>query len=104
VSEPLELLRRLRDVTDARPAGHEAVRGTPCRVVAVRAGSLELTVWIDDEHVRRIQSEWNVPGEHASVSVLRAFGLWDFGAEDDPADWTRLPDFRTPGGGADSVR
>jgi hypothetical protein len=104
VSEPLVLLRKLRDVTDTRPVGHETVRGTPCRVVAVRAGSLELTVWLDDEHVRRIQSEENVPGEHASVSVLRTTELWDFGAEDDSADWTRLPNFRTAGPSPDSVR
>jgi hypothetical protein len=93
--EPLDLLRRLRDATDARPVGHETVRGTPCRVVAVQAGSLELTVWTDDEHVRRVQSEWKVLGDRANGSILRTLELWDFGAEDSPADWTRLPDFRS---------
>jgi hypothetical protein len=102
--EPLELLRRLRDATDARPVGHETVRGTPCRVVAVQAGSLELTVWTDDEHVRRVQSEWNVLGERANGSILRTLELWDFGAEDSPADWTRLPDFRAAGPSPESVR
>jgi hypothetical protein len=102
--EPLELLRRLRDATDARPAGHETVRGAPCRVVTVQAGSLELTVWTDDEHVRRIQSQRNLSGEHASGSVLRTLELWDFGAEDSPADWTRLPDFRAAGPSPESVR
>lgn len=95
--EPLDLLRRLRDATNARPAGHETVRGVPCRVVAVQAGSLELTVWTDDEHVRRIQSERNVSSERANGSILRTLELWDFGAEVSPADWTRLPDFRTAG-------
>jgi hypothetical protein len=102
--EPLDLLRRLRDATDARPAGHESVRGTPCRVVAVQAGSLELTVWTDDEHVRRVQSQWNVLGDRAKGSILRTLELWDFGAEDSPADWTRLPDFRAAGPSPESVR
>ncbi len=102
--EPLELLAKLRDVTDARPVGHETVRGTPCRVVAVLAGSVDLTVWIDDEHIRRIKSKWNLSGQHASGSVLRTFELWDFGAEDGPADWTRLPNFRTAADGPESAR
>jgi hypothetical protein len=102
--EPLDLLRRLRDATEARPEGHESVRGTPCRVVAVQAGSLELTVWSDDEHIRRIQSQWNVLGERANGSILRTLELWDFGAEDSPADWTRLPDFRAAGPSPESVR
>jgi hypothetical protein len=97
--EPLDVLRRLRDATDARPAGLETVRGTPCRVVAVQAGSLELTVWTDDEHVRRVQSQWNVLGDRANGSILRTLELWDFGTEDSPADWTRLPDFRAAGPG-----
>jgi hypothetical protein len=96
LQEPLELLRRLRDVTEARHVGHETVRGTSCRVVATRVGSRELTVWIDDERIRRIQWVWNVPGESASGSVVRTLELWDFGAEDDSADWTHLPKFRVP--------
>ncbi len=64
--DPLDLLRKLRDVTDARHAGHGTVRGTPCRAVAVRAGSAEFTVWLDDEHVRRIQAE---VGASASTRV-----------------------------------
>jgi hypothetical protein len=90
-NDPLELLRKLRDVTDARYVGHETVRGTPCRSVAVRAGSAEFTIWIDDEHIRRIQAGESWP----SFSETRTLELWDFGAEDGSADWTRLPSLRT---------
>jgi hypothetical protein len=93
--EPLEVLGKLRDVTDARQIGHETVRGTPCRAIAVRAGSAEFTVCIDDEHVRRIQTEDSITGERASTSTRYTLELWDFGAEDGPADWTHLPSFRT---------
>jgi hypothetical protein len=41
--------------TDARQAGAEAVRGTMCRKIAVRSGPAELTVWIDDDHIRRVR-------------------------------------------------
>lgn len=82
-------------MTDIRPAGYETVRGTRCRVVAARAGSAEFTIWIDDEHIRRVRSVWNVAGK--PVSVTRTLELWDFGAADGSADWTRLPDFRTAG-------
>jgi hypothetical protein len=58
-NDPLRLLGLLREVTRARYSGTETLRGTPCRAVAVLAGSAELTVWVDDEHVRRIQSEWH---------------------------------------------
>jgi hypothetical protein len=102
--KPLELLRKLRDATGARHAGHETVRGTPCRVVAVQAGPLELTVWTDDEHVRRVQSEWKVLGDRANGSVLRTLELWDFGAAGGPADWTRLPDFRSAASGPEPAR
>jgi hypothetical protein len=104
VQEPLQLLGKLRDVTDARHVGHETVRGTPCQVVAVQAGSARFTIWIDDEHVRRIQSEWHVSSESTNGSVLRTFELWDFGAGNGSADWTRLPDFRAAGLGPESVR
>ena len=94
LDEPLEWLRKLRDVTGTRPAGHETVRGTPCRVVAARADSLEFTIWFDDEHIRRVQSVWNAPAKFVSGSVTRTLELWDFGAEDGPADWTHLPNTR----------
>jgi hypothetical protein len=96
LQEPLESLRKLRDVTEARLVGHETVRGTPCRVVATRAGSLELTVWIDDDRIRRVQWVRNVPDKLASGSMVRTFELWDFGAEDDSADWTHMPKLRAP--------
>jgi len=92
--EPLGLLLLLPGTTDAQHVGDEAVRGTPCRVVAVRAGPTGLTVWVDDQHIRRIWLE-----EHASpwpAGALRTvtLELWDFGVPVDSLDWSRLPSFR----------
>ena len=88
---PLELLRSLRDVTDARQIGHETVRGTPCQIIAARAGSTEFTIWIDDEHIRRVQIEQGGSSERIDLSLTKTLELWDFGAQDVPADWTHLP-------------
>jgi hypothetical protein len=79
------------------------VRGTPCRVVAVRADSVEFTVWIDDEHIRRIQSVWNTSDQRVNGSVTRTLELWDFGSADGSADWTHLPSFRAAGDNPESV-
>jgi hypothetical protein len=95
--DPLGLLRLLQDVTVARHVGQAAVRGTPCRMVEVRARSAEFTVWIDDEHIRRIESEARASDEHASVSRRETLELWDFGVAVDSLDWSRLPSFQTPG-------
>jgi hypothetical protein len=92
---PLELLRTLRDVTDARPAGHETVHGTPCQIIAVRVGPAEFTVWIDGDHIRRVQTEESGSSERISLSLRKTLELWDFGAEDVSADWTHLPSFQT---------
>ena len=91
--DPLGVLRLLLEVTQARYSGAEAVRGTPCRAVAVLAGSAELTAWIDDEHVRRIQSVWQAP----SGSVIQTFDLWEFGVPVGSLDWSRLPSFHATG-------
>lgn len=97
--DPLDLLRKLRGVTDARHVGHEAVRGTPCHVVAVSVGPAEFTVWADDEHIRRIQAGDSASagdaGVSSTVSSRETLELWDFGTEDGSADWTRLPRLRT---------
>jgi hypothetical protein len=66
--DPLEQIMKLQGVTDAGYVGEETVRGTLCHVVAVRAGSAELTVWIDDAHIRRIRSAEHASDEHSSVS------------------------------------
>jgi hypothetical protein len=99
--DPLGPLRLLRDVTEARYCGEEALRGTPCRVIAVRAGSDRFTVWIDHEHVRRIQSEYHGRGygqlHSGSAKVTKTFELWDFGVLVDSLDWAHLPSFRAPG-------
>lgn len=95
--DPLELLMKLQGVTDAGYVREETLRGTLCQVVAVRAGSAELTVWIDDERIRRIQSADRASDEHSSVTKSLTIELWDFGVAADSLDWSRLPSFRTPG-------
>jgi hypothetical protein len=91
-NDPLGLLRMLGEATDATHAGDEEVQGTACRKVAVRVASADLTAWIDDEHIWRVQSE-----EHASnVSRTLTLDLWDFGPADGSLDWSRLPSFLTP--------
>jgi hypothetical protein len=99
VSDPLRLLRVLRAARQARYRDEETLRGTPCRVVAVRAGSAAFTVWIDDEHVRQIQSEWHRQGSRhgGPAKTTETFELWDFGVPADSLDWSHLPSFRAPG-------
>jgi hypothetical protein len=103
LDDPLEFLRKLRGVTSARHVGHETVRGTPCRVVAARADSVEFTIWIDDEHIRRIQSVWNGLDERVNGSVTRTLELWDFGIAEGSSDWTHLPSFRAVGHSPESA-
>jgi hypothetical protein len=93
----LRVLRLLNEVTQARYCGAETLRGTPCRAVAVLAGSAELTVWIDDEHVRRIRSEWRDPDPRYRRSVKQTFELWDFGVAVGSLDWSCLPSFQVAG-------
>jgi hypothetical protein len=95
LDDPLELLTQVRDATEAADAGEEAVRGTPCQVVAVRAGPTELTVWIDDTHIRRMRSVEHASGAAASVSKTLTIELWDFGVAVGSLDWSRLPSFRS---------
>jgi hypothetical protein len=97
--DPLGVLGLLRAVTQARYCGEETLRGTPCRALAVRAGAAAFTVWIDDEHVRRIESEWHGRGPHrgGSTKTTRTFELWDFGVPAGSLDWSHLPSFRSPG-------
>jgi hypothetical protein len=96
-NDPLGVLRLLHGVTQARYSGAETLRGTPCRAVVVLAGSAELRVWIDDEHVRRIRSEWRDPNPRHSGSVKQTFELWDFGVPVGSLDWSCLPSFQIPG-------
>lgn len=95
--EPLGLLMQLQGATDARHTGDETVRGTPCQVLAVLAGPAELTVWIDDAHIRRIESAEHASNQYSSVTKRWTIELWDFGVAIDSLDWSRLPSFRTPG-------
>ena len=95
--DPLGFLRMLRQVTAARYAGDELVRGAMCRKVNVQAGSAELTVWIDENHVRRIQSVIRTSTAYSTAARTQTLELWDFGAADGSLDWSRLPSFRAPG-------
>jgi hypothetical protein len=94
--DPLGLLEMVRAGTDARQAGAEAVRGTMCRKATVRAGSAELTVWIDDDHIRRVRYAEGASSPHTGVTRSWTLELWDFGVPADSLDWSRLPSFRTP--------
>ena len=91
--EPLELLRLLQAATGARFTGEETLHGTACRLAAVTADSAELAVWADDEHIRRIQRVYSVPGEQGSTTKSLTLDLWDFGVPVDELDWSRLPSF-----------
>ena len=93
--DPLGLLAMARAATEARHVGDEPVRGTVCRKVAVRAGSAELTVWTDDEHIRRVQYEEGASSGDTTVSRRWTLELWEFGPADGSLDWSRLPSFRT---------
>jgi hypothetical protein len=96
-NDPLTFLTMLRQVSAARYAGGDPVRGTMCRKVNVQAGSAELTVWIDENHVRRIQSVIRTSTAYSTAARTQTLELWDFGAADGSLDWSRLPSFRTPG-------
>jgi hypothetical protein len=90
----LGILARLREGTEARYTGAETLHGTPCRTVAVLAGAAEFTVWIDEQHVRRIRSERRGPDPREAFSVRQTIELWDFGVPVGALDWTRLPRLR----------
>jgi hypothetical protein len=97
--DPLKWLTSLLDATDARYAGEETLRGTPCRKVIVNAGPAETTIWIDQKHVRQVQAL--DAAEDGNPSRIRTIELWDFGVPVAAADWTRFPsgtdDAKLPG-------
>ena len=106
--DPLAWLRLLRGVTEARYAGEETLRGTPCRKVVLskvlremrpaRAASqedekednpAEFTAWIDEHHVRQLETDIFLSGNRSlGTEILE---LWDFGVAVDSLDWTRFP-------------
>jgi hypothetical protein len=96
--DPLGLLEMVRAGTDARQVGTEAVHGTMCRKVAVQSGPAELTVWVDDDHIRRVRYAEGASGPDTAVTRSWTLELWDFGVPADSLDWSRLPSFRTPPG------
>jgi hypothetical protein len=69
-------------------ASEDGLRTPPAgRFEELRA--LPVSVWIDADHVRRIEFE------HESRQLM--LELWDFGVSTDEFDWSRLPTFRSPG-------
>ena len=96
-SDPFAALHLLLGVTVARHTGVETLRGTPCTVITVQTGPGhdDRTVWIDDDHVRRIEFVQHVP--RSGTAVTTTFELWDVGAPLAPVDWTHLPRLKEPG-------
>jgi hypothetical protein len=108
------LLALLRGATDATLEGQDVLHGTSCRRIAVsldlpRASAaingglaapavdrfeqltaLPATVWIDAQHIRRVQLR-------QPESRERTLELWDYGLATEEFDWSRLPTFRSPG-------
>ena len=82
---PLHLLTRLRGMTPFRYAGDEPIRQTRCRKFT--AGD-DVTVWIDDEHVRQVTTVTSRSDDTASIETLE---LWDFGLAGGALDWTGFP-------------
>jgi hypothetical protein len=99
VDEFLGGLGELRGATGARFSGEDVVRDAPCRVIAVEIGSRELTVWVDDVHIRRVREEhvessaW-LRALWGSVWAQGTVELWDFGIDTAALDWSRFPDSR----------
>jgi hypothetical protein len=75
--DPLDWLRRLHRVSQARYAGDETLRGTPCRKVTASDGAIEFSVWIDEEHIRQAQTVQ--PALDQSGTMTKTLELWDFG-------------------------
>jgi hypothetical protein len=105
--DPLAWLRLLLGVTQARYAGDETLRGTPCRKVILSKILLEMsvtfrlsgsaeedpaefTVWIDEDHVRQVMAEVTL-SDHSGLET-KTLELWDFGVPVDSLDWTRFPE------------
>jgi hypothetical protein len=75
--DPLDWLRRLHSVSQAEYAGDETLRGTPCRKLAASDGILEFSVWIDEEHIRQVQTVQ--PAGDEPGTMTKTVELWDFG-------------------------
>jgi hypothetical protein len=106
--DPLAWLRLLLGVTEARYAGDETLRGTPCRKVILskilpemrarfqlsghpKEDPAEFTVWIDEEHIRQVQAEV-ILSDKSGVET-KTLKLRDFGVPVDSLDWTRFPGY-----------
>jgi hypothetical protein len=109
------LLDVLRGTTDATMEGEETLHGARCRRVAAQVdlarasahapdglhvpsverfeqlSALPITVWIDDQHVRRVRFR---EGDSASSTLTLHLVEFEPGLGD--LDWERLPTFRSP--------
>src|SRR3954469_875786 len=109
------LLDALRGTTAATLEGQETLGGARCRRIAAQVdlgrasaltegglhvpsvarfedlSALPLTVWIDDQHVRRVRFREGDPG-----SSTLTLDLVDFDPDAGDLDWRRLPTFRSP--------
>jgi hypothetical protein len=109
------LLDALRGTTGASLEGADTLHGAQCRRVAAHVdlaraselaedgllvpsverfeqlGALPFTVWIDDEHVRRVRFR---EGDMASSTLTLDLVEFEPGSGD--LDWERLPTFRSP--------
>lgn len=117
---PLWLFDLLAGVTHASDEGNEVVRGTTCRRFSIttdlsRASArtpggvaapaqprfedllaLQVTVWLDDAHVRRLC--------RSTETMIETLELWDFGVAVADLDWSRVPTFRSPDEAAEIAR
>jgi hypothetical protein len=75
--DPMDWLRRLHNVSQARYAGDETLRGTPCRKVAASDGTIGFSVWIDEKHIRQAQTV--EPTLDQTGTMTKTLELWDFG-------------------------
>jgi hypothetical protein len=101
---PLWLCDLLDGVTAARETGQEELHGAPCRVFSADLDAcspalpprwstdpegLRPAIWIDaDGYIRQTEV-------HAEDRTF-LLELWDFGADVDALDWTRLPTSQAP--------
>jgi hypothetical protein len=109
----------LTGAVTARAAGTEAVRGAACQLLIVEAdlgraaeaggagwpasfgpgpdapATAALTVWIDEQHVRRVRFSPPARGEAGPEPADRVatveVELWDFGTSVAHLDWSRFP-------------
>jgi len=64
-------------IPQAQYAGDETLRGTRCRRLTASDGAIEFSVWIDQEHIRQVQTVQ--PSLDEVGTMTKTLELWDFG-------------------------